>query len=153
MRDLMLNELRFSIGLVLSGEEVVPRFRVVAPGGVTVVFLPLPDDLRERVRRMTLMRGYLVWRMATSFVLSAESKQPDAVTTIGVTQTDCYGVMRRILRKPLTVGPEEWLSEKQIGEGFPNLLRQREAALDLATIEMLERVFGPSGEFEVKTVN
>ena len=35
-------------GVVLGGEEVVPRFRVICPDGEWTVFVPLPDDIGER---------------------------------------------------------------------------------------------------------
>ena len=152
MQELMLSELQFSCAIVLSGEEVVPRFRIKTPEGGMVVFLPLPDDLRERVRRMALVRGYMAWKMATSYVLSAESKLPDGVVALGATRTDYLGVIRPVIRKPLSVGPEQWLTRKQIGEGFPELLPKGATTLDRETIAELTRVFGPNGEFPVHAI-
>lgn len=68
MQDLVLEELRFSTGIVLSGEEVVPRFRVICPNESWTVFVPLPDDIGDRQRRMQLLYAFMVWKNATAFV-------------------------------------------------------------------------------------
>ena len=42
MKQKVLEELRLSCAIVLSREEVVPRFRLVCPEGDWTVFVPLP---------------------------------------------------------------------------------------------------------------
>lgn len=64
MKEKILDELRFSTGIVLSREEVVPRFRVICPEGDWTVFVPLPDDIGERQRRMQLVYGFMAWKSA-----------------------------------------------------------------------------------------
>ena len=48
MKQKILDELQLSVAIVLSREEVVPRFRVMTPEGDWTVFVQLPDDVRER---------------------------------------------------------------------------------------------------------
>ena len=54
MRKVLLNELQLSVAILLSREEVVPRFRVICPEGDWTVFVPLPDDIGERQRPLLL---------------------------------------------------------------------------------------------------
>lgn len=48
MKDRVVEELQFSVGIVLGGEEVVPRFRVICPEGEWTLFVPLPIEIGER---------------------------------------------------------------------------------------------------------
>ena len=72
----------------MSREEVVPRFRVMTPDDAWTVFVPLPDDLRERERRMRLVSGFMSWKSATGFILSSEIKEPDVVLSAGVSRRE-----------------------------------------------------------------
>ena len=72
----------------VSLEEVVPRFRVVCPEGDWTVFVPLPDDVSERERRMKLLSGFMAWKSATAFVVSSELIEPDVKLTAAVTRGD-----------------------------------------------------------------
>ena len=47
MKEKVLEELQLSVGIVLGGEEVVPRFRVICADGDWTIFVPLPDDIGE----------------------------------------------------------------------------------------------------------
>ncbi|MCZ7594274.1 MAG: hypothetical protein M5U16_04660 [Hyphomicrobium sp.] len=55
----ILDELQLSTAIVLAREEVVPRFRVLCPEGDWTLFVPLPDDIGERQRRMQLVYGFM----------------------------------------------------------------------------------------------
>jgi len=72
VKEKVIDELRLSVSIVLSREEVVPRFRVMCPEGDWTVFVPLPDDIGERQRRMQLIYGFMAWKSATGFVMSSE---------------------------------------------------------------------------------
>lgn len=87
MRDIVLDELQFSCAVVLSREEVVPRFRVVTPDGEWTLFVPLPDDLDERVQRLRLVHGFMAWKSATAFVLSTELRELDCVLSADLALT------------------------------------------------------------------
>ena len=48
LREVLLNELQLSVAIVLSREEVVPRFRVICPEGDWTVFGAWkPPNFRE----------------------------------------------------------------------------------------------------------
>jgi hypothetical protein len=83
MKGKLLEELQFSVGIVLGGEEVVPRFRVICHDGDWTIFVPLSDDIGERQRRMQLVYGFMAWKSAVAFVMSSELKVPDCVIAGG----------------------------------------------------------------------
>ena len=63
------------------------------------------------------------------------------------------GAESSLIRKPLSIGPEQWLTRAQIGEEFQELLPKGETTFDWETIAELERAFGPQGEFPVQQIN
>lgn len=150
MRDTLLSELQFSIAIVLSREEVVPRFRVHGDDGEWTVFVPLSDDARERDRRMRLVAGFMAWKSATAFVLSAELISPDLVYACAVGRGGVMMAGRQIARTPLTVGPITWFDAESVGDEITALLPRGKVALDAETMRALERAFGKSGEFEAR---
>ena len=150
MKDKVLEELQFSVGIVLGGEEVVPRFRVMCPDGDWTIFVPLPDDIGERQRRMQFVYGFMAWKSAVAFVMSSELQVPDCVIAGAVGRERVLVAARPIVRKPLTVGPIEWLPESAVGEEVVALLPRGRLTLDAETQAALARAFGTGGEFEVR---
>lgn len=150
MKERILDELRFSCGVVLSREEVVPRFLVLTPDRDWTIFAPLPNDMGERLRRLRLVHGFLAWKSATGFVLSTELREPDCVLSAGVTRKGVTCAARPILRKPLMVGAIEWLPETAIGDEIITLLPRGRVSLDAETEAALMQTFGVGGEFEAR---
>ena len=150
MRKVLLNELQFSVGIVLSRQEVVPRFRVVCPAGDWTVFVPLPDDIGERQRRMQLLYGFMAWKSASAFVMSSELVEPDCVISAAVDRNDVMIACRPIVRTPLSVGPVQWLPKQSVGEEVVALLPRGRVMLDRETEAALVRAFGDGGEFEAR---
>lgn len=150
MREAVLDELRFSCAVVLAREEVVPRFRVVTPEGDWTVFVPLPDDKGERMRRLRLVHGFMAWKSAVAFVLSTELREPDCVLSAGVARDRVLTAARPIIRKPLGLAAIEWLPESSVGDEVVALLPRGRVLLDEETEAELVRAFGVRGEFEVR---
>ena len=150
MRETIVDELRFSVGIVLSREEVVPRFRVISPEGDWTVFVPLPDDIGERQRRMQLLHGFMAWKSATAFVMSSELLVPDVVISAAVDRNDVLVGARPIVRKPLSVGRVQWLPKESVGDEIVALLPHGRVVLDAETEATLVRAFGDGGEFEAR---
>lgn len=153
MRDLVLSELQFSTGLVLSGEEVVPQFLVNGDDGAWTIFAPLPDGDAKHARVMRLVAGFMAWKLATSFVMSGELFQPELVHAIGVSADTALAAGRVILRQHKSVGPIQWLPESAIGDEILRLLPRGRIIVDDATMEILRRTFGAGGEFEARRLN
>ena len=150
MKDKIIDELRLSVAIVLSREEVVPRFRIICHDGEWTIFVPLPDDIGEQQRRMQLVYGFMVWKSAHAFVMSSELIEPDVVISAAVSYTAVWCACRPIVRKPLSVGPIEWLAEQSVGEEIIALLPRGKVTLDPETEAALMRAFGSGGEFEAR---
>ena len=104
MKEKVIEELRYSVAIVLAREEVVPRFRVVCPEGDLTVFVPLPDDMGDRQRRMQLVYGFMAWKSATAFVMSSELIEPDCLISAAVNRADVLSACRPIVRRPCRSG-------------------------------------------------
>jgi hypothetical protein len=57
---------------------------------------------------------------------------------------------RPIVRRPLSVGPVEWLPESAVGDEVVALLPRGIVSLNRETEAALVRAFGTGGEFEVR---
>jgi len=150
MKDKLLEELQFSVAVVLSHEEAVTRFRIMCPDGDWTIFVPLPDDIGERQRRMQLVYGFMAWRSAIAFVMSSKLKVPDCVIAGAVSRDGVLLAARPIVRKPLSVGPVEWLPESAVGEEVVALLPRGAVTLNRETEAAPVRAFGVGGEFEAR---
>ena len=148
LKTAVLEELRLSCAIVLAREEVVPGFRVMTLEGDWTVFVPLPEDVRERERRMPLVSGFMAWKLATSFILSSELTEPDGMLSAFVGR-DVMCAWRSIIRKPLGVGAIEWLPRSSVGDEVVALLPRGRVVLDREAEAALVRTFGVGGEFEV----
>ena len=63
MREMIIEELERSAAIIMSGNEVVPRFRIAVPGDIDhIVLVPLPDALDDRQRRLSLVSGFMAGR-------------------------------------------------------------------------------------------
>jgi hypothetical protein len=87
-RDLMLADLERGLAIARDGHEVVPAWRILAPDGHEVVpawrilapdgdFIILtqfdPDKPEQRERAFALVPRFMAWKLATGFVLTAET--------------------------------------------------------------------------------
>ena len=74
MRDLMLADLARALQIVQDGHEVVPAWRILAPDGDFVILTRFdPDKPEQRERAFALLPRFMAWKMATAFVLTAET--------------------------------------------------------------------------------
>lgn len=153
MRELVEDELRFSASIILSREEVVPRFRIEVAGEQAYrLLVPMPDDLKQREWRMAMVSAFMAWKGAHAFVQSTELITPDAAASVAVSRSGVVAGLRMILRKPLSVGHVQWLSRDHIGDEVLGLLPPKSATISAAMLADLQRVFGPQGEFQVERV-
>jgi hypothetical protein len=63
------------------------------------------------------------------------------------------GVLQTIARDPIGFGGPRWLDAAAVDPDVVALLMGRETVLDAATLQDLERMFVPGGEFETWRVN
>jgi hypothetical protein len=107
LRDLMLADLERGLAIARDGHEVVPAWRVLAPDGDFIILTRFdPDKPEQRERAFALVPRFMAWKLATGFVLTAETwlapertrSGEEAVPTIGVSPHDRMAVIRRIRR-------------------------------------------------------
>lgn len=152
MHDLVERELCFSCGVIRDGHDVVPRFLVVTPDGEYTIFCPPPDSKEVRFARMNLVRRFMTYKLATSFVMSSELVDPDAVSAVAVARGAAIAGVKLIERKPLQFSGTQWLDADQIGDEVPSLLPARHeelSAAEIAEIEAAIKAFSPNGTEKV----
>src|ERR1700691_4146672 len=119
LRDFMLADLERGLAIARDGHEVVPAWRILAPDGDFVILTRFdPDKPEQRERAFALLPRFMAWKMATAFVLTAETwlgpertrSGEEAILAVGVSRQERLAVVQRIRRAPaLSFGPAEWL--------------------------------------------
>jgi hypothetical protein len=80
--------------------------------------------------------------------LIGQSAAEEAVMAVGVSRHDRLAVIRRIARKPLSLGPPEWLSRNALDDSYFRLLPSSSVMAEEAA--MLTAVFGKDGEMPAR---
>jgi hypothetical protein len=113
----------------------------------------------QRERAFALVPRFMAWKLATGFVLTAETwlgpertrSGEEAVLTIGVTRYDRMAVIRRIRHTPaLSFGPPEWLAADALDETYFRLLPSEQRTLTAEEAAMLAAVFAEDGELPAR---
>jgi hypothetical protein len=161
LRELMLADLERGLAIVRGGQEIIPAWRIVTPEGTWQIAARFdPDRPEQRDRILALVPRFMAWKLASAFVLTAETwlgpqrarSGEEAVLTIGVSRCERLGVIRRVRRTPaVRFGPPEWLAADALDETYFRLspagaIRAEEAA-------MLTTVFGDNGEAPARRIN
>jgi hypothetical protein len=160
LRDLMLADLERGLAIARDGHEVVPAWRILAPDGDFLILTQFdPDKPEQRERAFALVPRFMAWKLATGFVLTAETwlgpertrSGEEAVLTIGVSRHDRMGVIRRIRRTPaLSFGPPEWLAADALDETYFRLLPSGQSTVTAEEAAMLAAVFAEDGELPAR---
>ena len=87
----------------IPGHEVVPAWQIETPGGAWLILTRFdPDKPGQRDRATYLIKRFMAWKFAQSFVLAAETwlgavrTGQEAVTAVGVSRSEGLGVLQRI---------------------------------------------------------
>src|SRR5437868_2919497 len=130
--DIMLDQLAIARRIVEDGQEVVPAWRITTPEGAYLVLTPFQVDKPEqRDRALLLISRFMAWKLATSFVLTAETwpgPEPtrsgeEALLVVGVSRHERRATLQKIQRKgPVSFGALEWLEPEQVDETYFRLL-------------------------------
>ena len=106
IRDVMLERLAAARRIVTDGHEVVPAWQIETPSGAWLILTRFdPDKPGQRDRATYLIKRFMAWKFAQSFVLAAETwlgavrTGQEAVTAVGVSRSEGLGVLQRIRRK------------------------------------------------------
>jgi hypothetical protein len=148
----MLEQLAVARRIVEDGKEVVPAWRISTPEGAFLIltrFDPAKPELRENA--IVLINRFMIWKMATSFVLTAETwlgaDGEDALLIIGVSRHERLAVMQRIKRgDDVSFSEPAWLPRHHVDDRYFAMLPRGQAEVTAQEIAALERVFGKNGE-------
>ena len=160
LRNLMLEDLERGLAIFRAGHEVVPSWRILSPEGDFVIVTRFdPDKPDQREQMLALVPRLMAWKLATAFVLTAESwlgperthSGEEAVLTIGVSRHERLGVIRRVRKTP-SVGfaPPEWLPADALDENYFRLLPYGQSIVTTEEATMLAAVFGEDGELPAR---
>ena len=160
---LMIDQIGAARTIVEDGAEVVPVWRINTPEGSYLVFTRFDHDQPEqRVRVLLLMSRFMAWKMATSFVLTAETwlggditrSGDEALLAIGVSHRERLGLVQRITgRDPVSFGAPEWLMPDQIDETYFRLLPTGVSEITAEEQRELAVIFGENGELAAERLS
>ena len=163
LRELMLEELARGLRFIRDGHELVPVWRIVTPEGEFTILTRFdPDKPEQRERMLVLVPRFMAWKLATAFVLTAETwlgpertrSGEEAVATIGVSHRERLGVIRRIRRTPgLVFMPLEWLRPESLDESYFRLLPSGSIEVAAEEAAMLAAMFGENGELPARRLS
>jgi hypothetical protein len=163
LHDLMLADMERGLAIVRDGHEIIPAWRILTPDGDFLILTRFdPDRPDQRQRMLALVPRFMAWKLATAFVLTAETwlgpqrtrSGEEAVLTIGVSHQQRLGVMRRIRRTPtIAFAPAEWLAPDAIDEHYFRLPPVGQGAVTVEEAAMLADVFGEDGELPAQRLS
>ena len=128
LATIMLEQLAVARRIVEDGKEMTPAWRIETTEGPFLILTRFDTDKPEqRARALTLIGRFMAWKMATSFVLTAETwlgaektrSGDEALLAIGVSRHERLAVLQRIQRGD-AVGFSEpmWLAPHHVDEQY-----------------------------------
>ena len=161
--DIMIDQLSSTRMFVEDGGAAIPVWRIATPEGSYLVFTPFDHDKPEqRERVLLLISRFMAWKMATSFVLTAqtwlgaEATHPgdEALLIVGVSRHERMGLVQRITeRDPVGFGSPEWLMPDQIDETYFRLLPSGASEISVEEVQELAVIFGEGGELAAERLS
>jgi hypothetical protein len=158
--DTMLDQLATARRIVEDGTEVVPAWLISTPEAPFLVLTRFDTDKPEqRERALHLITRFMAWKLATSFVLTAETwlgpvitrSGQEALLVVGVSRHERRAAMQKIVRdSPVDFGPVVWLAPEQVDETDFNLLPAKTSEITIDEIVELSAIFGEGGEMQAE---
>lgn len=124
-----------------------PRLRIGTPTGEYYLSLTLTNSPRLQQHRLRLLKDFLVWKQATSFIWVSQTVAPDSVVSVGLSGKQTYGVRSLMVQPPLTFGRPQLIAPGEIDDAFRSFLPDGSSALTATRIKLLQHWFGPEGTF------
>jgi hypothetical protein len=161
--DIMIDQLSSIRMFVEDGGEAIPVWRIATPEGSYLVFTRFDHDKPEqRERVLLLMTRFMAWKMATSFVLTAQTwlgaeathSGDEALLVIGVSQQERMGLVQRITgRDPVSFGTPEWLVPDQVDDTYFKILPTGRSEITAEEARELAVIFGKDGELAAERLS
>jgi hypothetical protein len=160
---LMIEQIGAARTIVEDGAEVIPAWRINTPEGTYLVFTRFDHDKPEqRERVFLLISRFMTWKMATSFVLTAQTRLgaettrsgDEALLAVGVSHRERLGLVQRITgRDPVSFGAAEWLMPYQIDETYFRLIPTGASEITAEEQRELAVIFGENGELAAERLS
>ena len=159
--DIMIDQIGDARRTIEDGKPLVPVWVIATPEGSYRVYTEFDTAKPEqRERALLLVSRFMTWRLATSFVLTAEMRlstgesEEEAILAVGVSRHERVGLVQRIRRRdPLSLTSPEWLTAEQIDETYSSLLPSRKSEITIEEISELSAVFGEDGEMAAERLS
>ena len=163
LATIMLEQLAAARRIVEDGHEMVPAWRIATAEGTFLILTRFDTGKDEqRKRAQYLISRFMVWKMATSFVLTAETwlgaektrHGDEALLAVGVSRHERLAALQRIQRGD-AVGFSEpmWLAPHQVDAQYFAMLPTGAAELSAEEADELARVFGKNGELRAERLS
>ena len=159
--DIMIDQMGDARRALADGNPVVPTWVIATPEGSYRIYTEFDAAKPEqRERALLLVSRFMTWRLAISFVLTAEMRLStgesgeDAILAVGVSRHERVGLVQRIRRhEPLCLTSPEWLTAGQIDEKYSCLLPSRKSEITADEIADLASIFGEGGELAAERLS
>jgi hypothetical protein len=159
LATLMLDQLAVARRIVEDGQEVVPAWRIETPEGAFLILTPF-DAAKPEIRnqRISLISRFMAWKLATSFVFTAEpwlgTDGEDALNIIGVSLHEKMAVVQSIQHgEEVSFGQPMWLAPHQVEDRYVAMLSRGRTKITAHEAAMLARVFGRNGELPAQRLS
>lgn len=161
--DIMIDQIGVARKILEDGQKVVPAWVITTPEGTFLVLMRLEVETPEaREKALHLISRFMTWKLATSFVLTAETwlgpetkhGSDEGILAIGVSRHERIGLVQRIRKRdPLKLTSPEWLNSDQIDEFYSSLLPSKISEITLEEIAELTSIFGDGGEMQAERLS
>jgi hypothetical protein len=161
--DIMLEQLAAARRIVEDGQDVVPAWRVNTPEGSYLVLTPFDTDKPERRERaLLLITRFMAWKLATSFVVTAQTwmggglmrSAEEALIVVGISHHERRGLIQKISGTvPVSFQALQWLDADQIDETYFHILPTGAGEITIEEIAELTSIFGEGGEMQAELLS
>ena len=163
LATLMLEHLAAARRIVEDGHEVVPAWRISTTEGTFLILTRFDTDkIEQRNRALHLISRFMAWKMATGFVLTAETwlgaevtrSGDEALLAVGVSRHERLAVLQRILRGD-AIGFSEpmWLAPHHVDQQYLGMLPKGATEISAEEATELARIFGKNGELRAERLS
>ena len=159
LATIALDQLAIARQVVEGGTELVPRWRIATGEGNFLIVTQFNTDVPDqRQRALSLIRRFMVWKLATSYVLTAQTWQgptgmrsDEALLVVGVSHHERLAVVQRIQRAE-AVGFDDpaWLSPHQVDRQYLEMLPGGRTEISAEEAAELAGIFGKNGELRAE---
>ena len=159
LATIMLEQLGVARRIIEDRQEVVPSWRIMTPEGTYLIFMRFDITQPEQCKHaLALIGRFMVWKMATSFVLTAEiwlgAEGENALFIIGVSRHERLAALQRIKRgDDVSFSKPMWLAQHHVEDRYFELLPRGKTEIIAEEAAVLDRVFGKDGELQAERIS